>query len=245
MPNAINVLDAAGAIVSVATNDAVKASVDAGNALLTTQAGYLDGIEGLITATNAAVTATNTLLSTQATYLDGIEGLISLTNTALAGTLGVNQVTAARASTAVVTRPANTTAYPAGAVVGGPLTLASMAPAGGAAVMITNSRFEMDITALPSGAANFRLYLYSATPPSALADGLAWDLPAGDRTSFLGYVDLGTPVDLGSTLYVQQDALSHQCLATGTALFAYLVTIAGYTPGSAEVYKVTLQDVTV
>lgn len=218
MVSAINVLDATGATVSVATNDAVKASVDAGNALLTTQA----------------------------TYLDGLETLTGATNTALAGTLGVNQITAARGSTATITRPANVTPYVAGAVIGGALTLAGQAPTGGAVVMITGSRFELDIAALPSGAANFRLYLYSSTPPSALAEGAVWDLPAGDRNVFLGYVDLGTPVDLGSTLYVQQDSLSHQCGATGADLFAYLVTIGGYIPAAnSEVYRLRVHNVTV
>jgi len=197
MATSINVLDAAGATVAVATNDAVKASIDAGNTLL-------------------------------------------------GGTLGVNQITAARGSTVTITRPANVTPYVAGAVIGGALTLSAQAPTGGGVVMITGSRFELDVAALPTGAANFRLYLYSSTPPSALAEGAVWDLPAGDRGVFLGYVDLGTPVDLGSTCYVQQDNLSHQCGATGTDLFAYLVTIGGYTPAAnSEVYRLRVHNVTV
>lgn len=197
MVSAINVLDATGTLVSVATNDALA-----------------------------------TLLATA--------------NTALAGTLGVNQVTAARGSTAIITRPANVTPYAAGAVIGGALTLAGQAPTGGAVVMITGSRFELDIAALPAGATNFRLYLYSSTPPSALAEGAVWDLPSGDRNVFLGYVDLGTPADLGSTCFVQQDNLSHQCGATGTDLFAYLVTISGYTPAAnSEVYRLRVHNVTV
>jgi hypothetical protein len=71
-------------------------------------------------------------------------------------------------------------------------------------------------------ASNFRLYLYSVTPPSATADDATWDLVSGDQASFLGYVDLGTPVDLGSTQWVQVGGLQIPVLLAGTGLFAYL-----------------------
>jgi hypothetical protein len=47
------------------------------DALLTTQAGYLDGIEGLIGTTNTNTGSAATLLTTQAGYLDGLETLIT------------------------------------------------------------------------------------------------------------------------------------------------------------------------
>lgn len=51
----------------------IVTAVEAMQALLTTQAGYLDGVETLITATNAA-------LSTLGGYMDGLEGLVTSTN---------------------------------------------------------------------------------------------------------------------------------------------------------------------
>lgn len=139
-----------------------------------------------------------------------------------------------------ITRPANQTAYTAGDVVGGALTFSSIGPSAGA-IMINSSELELDIAAVPSGMTSFTLYLYSVTPPSALADNAPWDLPAGDRASFLGSLALGTPVDLGSTLYVIVGAIGKQIRLASANVFGYLVTTAGYTPAAnSEVYKITL-----
>jgi hypothetical protein len=82
------------------------------------------------------------------------------------------------------------------------------------------------------------------TPPSALADNAPFDIPSGDRASFLGIVQLGTPVDYGSTLYVEQNVVNKQIKLAGTNLFGYLVTVAGYTPAAnSEVYVPTLHSV--
>jgi hypothetical protein len=55
-------------------------------------------------------------------------------------------------------------------------------------------------------------------------------------------------VDLGSTLFVQADNVNKQFkLAAGqTSLFAYIQTIAGFTPaGNSEVYNPRLRAVAV
>ncbi len=144
-----------------------------------------------------------------------------------------------------VTRPANVTAYTANDVVGGAITFASIGASAGY-VTIMGADLRYDVAAVPSGMAGMRLYLYSVTPPSASADNAAWDLPSGDRTSFMGYIDLGTPVDLGSTLYTQVDNLNRQVkLGAGeTALYGYLVTAGGYTPAAnSETFRITLRAV--
>jgi hypothetical protein len=149
-----------------------------------------------------------------------------------------------------LTRTADTNAYLANDVVGAAtgstaaLTFASIGPSGGGEVIITTAQFEIDITAIVSGMTSFRLYLYNVTPPSALGDNAAWDLPSGDRASFLGYVDLGTPVDLGSTLYGETLQIIKQItVPSGGSLFGYLVTIGAWTPASASVFKITLKGV--
>jgi hypothetical protein len=111
--------------------------------------------------------------------------------------------------------------------------------------MITDASLRIDVTSVPAGMTSFRLYLYDATPGSALGDNGAWDLPSGDRSAFHGYVDLGTPVDLGSTLYVQATGINKKFkLAEGaTALYGYLVTAAGFTPGSGDVFTVRLAGI--
>ena len=149
-----------------------------------------------------------------------------------------------------LTRTADTNAYAANDVLGpatgstAALTFASMGPSGGE-VMITSASLQIDASALISGESSYRLYLYNVTPPSATGDNGAFDLPSGDRASFLGYVDLGTPVDLGSTLFVQTDNINKQVKLSGTGIFAYLVTNGAYTPTSARVHVVTLHTVTV
>lgn len=144
-----------------------------------------------------------------------------------------------------ITRPANTTAYTAGDVVGGALTFPTMGPSGGR-VIITTAQLELDIAAIPTGMTSFTLYLYSVTPPSALADNAAWDLPSGDRAAFLGSIALGSPADLGSTLYVETSNINKQLKLAGTSLFGYLVTAGGFTPAAnSEQYVVTLHSVAV
>lgn len=143
-----------------------------------------------------------------------------------------------------VTRPSNTTAYTAGDVVGATAaawTFANVAPYAGAEIFILDADLRIDVTAVPSGMTSFRLHLYNATPPSAAADNDAWDLPSGDRASYLGYIDLGTPVDVGSTLYVQNVGVNKRVkLGDSTSVFGYLVTNAGFTPSSAAVKTIRL-----
>lgn len=148
-------------------------------------------------------------------------------------------------SPVTLTRTADAIAYTANDVVGAApgstaaLTFANIGPAIGGEVFLTTLQFEIDIAAVISGMTSFRLYLYSVTPPSALGDNVAWDLPSGDRASFLGYVDLGTPVDLGSTLYVETLQVNKQVtVPSGGSLFGYLVTNGAYTPGSGDVFRI-------
>lgn len=115
----------------------------------------------------------------------------------------------------------------------------------GGEVIITSAAMEIDITAIPAGMTSYRLYLYGVTPPSALGDNVAWDLPAGDRASYLGYIDLGSPVDLGSTLYVETTNINKQLKLAGTSIFAYLVTNGGYTPAASTVQKITIHTIDV
>jgi hypothetical protein len=96
--------------------------------------------------------------------------------------------------------------------------------------MITAASMEIDSVNLQASA--WRVYLYNVTPPSAYADDTAWDLPAGDRASFLGYVDIYTGVDMGSTQWMEITNLSKQIRLTGTGAFGYLVNLTTLTPAA-------------
>lgn len=159
-------------------------------------------------------------------------------------------MTAESASASVtITRTNDTNAYTAGDVIGAAtgstaaVEFANIAPYGSARIMITSARFRINDTGLISGEGAYRLHLYSVTPPSASGDNAAWDLPSGDRASYLGYIDLGTPVDLGSTLYVESNGINKQITLAGTSVFGYLQTISGYTPSASRVHVIELQTV--
>jgi len=190
----------------------------------------------------------------QTVSLLGVDGATIATNanpvpTRLGTASTPSIVSGAPADVAVsITRPNDTSAYTAGDVVGSAtgstaaLTFTAVG-ANGSAVMVTSVELEIDISAVPSGMTSFTLYLYNVTPPSAYGDNAAWDLPSGDRASFLGSISLGTPVDLGSTLYVRQTGVNTQIKLSGTSVFAYLVTNGGYTPAAQSVFKVTLHSI--
>jgi hypothetical protein len=141
-------------------------------------------------------------------------------------------------SKSTLTRPADTTAYAAGDVVaGGAFKLKGM-PVNKYDLMITSVALAIHVTSIPAGMASFTLHLYNADPPSALPDNAAWDLPAGDRDNYLGSISMGSPVDVGSTLYVGTDQVNKQIRAGDNGVWGYLVTNAAYTPTSAAVKTV-------
>lgn len=175
---------------------------------------------------------------------DGVKRDVATLTALLASTLSVNQVGAAYSPAVSFTRPADTTAYAAGDVVGGVLALTAAGPNGGT-MIINGASLEIDIASVPTGMAGFRLYLYSVTPPSALADNAPFDLAAGDRAGFLGFIDLDTPTDFGSTLFVQADNINKQVRLFDASLYGYLVTTGGFTPVNAAVHKVSLSTMAV
>lgn len=85
----------------------------------------------------------------------------------------------------------------------------------------------------------WRVYLFNVTPPSALADGDAFVLASGDRASFLGFVDLGTALDIGDTQWVEVHGVNKQILLSGDSVFGYLVNLTTLTP-AAVAHTVTL-----
>lgn len=155
-----------------------------------------------------------------------------------------------------ITRPSNTTLYGAGDVIGvadsgtpanagsAILEFANIGPAGGH-IIITCVDLRIDLNAVTSGMTSFRLHLYDAAP-DAILDNAAWDLSsAGDRGKYLGYIDIGTPADLGSTLFVAAKGLAEQfkLAAASTSLFGVLETRGSYTPASGTVYTPRIRAV--
>ena len=184
-------------------------------------------------AANAAIAAVYTVSGATTAIV-----LTRITKAADDATLNISLDNGTCAGITTAASSANTTAGAATSASAGSaiLTLADIGPAGGR-VTISDVNLEVDVAAIPSGMSTFRLHFYNESP-DAILDNAAWDLAsAGDRLKYLGYVDLNIPVDLGSTLYSQNNAVYKTVkLATGaTALYGVLQTIGGFTPSSGAV----------
>lgn len=103
-------------------------------------------------------------------------------------------------------------------------------PPAGATLLVTSA--SVLVAGGTAEASAWRVYQFSVTPPSALADDAPFALAAGDRESFLGYVDLGTPVDLGDSLWVESHGINKQMKLVGTSSFGYLVNLTTVTPAA-------------
>jgi hypothetical protein len=148
-------------------------------------------------------------------------------------------------STATITRPSNTTAYTAGDVVGDTggsaiLTLINAGPSGGFVIVQSASLIFSD-SSVPSGMGAFRVHFYSASP-TAIADNAAFDLVSGERATYMGYIELPTPQDLGSTIYTQVDYPGRllKLAAASTSIFAEIETRGAYTPVSASTVELRI-----
>jgi len=154
----------------------------------------------------------------------------------------------AGSSSVAITRPANTTAYTAGDVVGtNPATnleFTNILPESGQHFYITDAKIEVEKSSVPAGMSSFTLHLYDATP-TAITDNLAWTLLLADGGKYLGSIQFSTPVDLGTTLiYWLENINIKRKLATGsTSIYGQLVTDAGWTPGSEDVINIDLETV--
>lgn len=142
-------------------------------------------------------------------------------------------------TTTTITRPSNTTAYTANDVVGDTggsaiIALSGFGPSGGF-VLIQSMSLVFSDSVVPAGMGAFRIHLYSASP-TAIADNAPFDLLSADRASYMGYVELSTPQDLGSTLYTQVDYPGRlvKLAAASTTCYAQLETRGAYTPVSAS-----------
>ena len=192
-------------------------------------------------ATTAAITAMNTV----------VQAINANTPAVKAAALGSAMPIASVGQVVNLTfnRPNNTTNYTVGSVVGSStaangavLNFPAMAGASGGDVLLTGNDLRIDVGAIPTNMTSFRLHLYNATPGSALGDAGTWNLAAGDRANYLGYVDMGLPAVAGSsTLWVQTDGVPKQIRLTGPNLYAYLVTNGNMVPAANTPYTLNLR----
>lgn len=257
---------AASARVTLASDDPAVATLGAtsGAKVVTDATGtiqqYLRGLVVFLAnalGAGTAATANRVVTATDDTIHGALTETAPTTDIASSGLNGRLQRIAQRLTSLIspglsvavsVTRTADTNAYTANDVLGSATGSTAgidfnLAAISGSNILITSVALERDVAALISGETSYNLHLYNVTPPSALGDNVAFDLPSGDRASYLGVISLGTPVDIGATLYVEQNGVNKQVKLSGTHIFGYLVTVGAYTPASASVHKITLSAV--
>jgi hypothetical protein len=115
--------------------------------------------------------------------------------------------------------------HTAGDAVGVAAEFALAAPSGALLRIVGAS---LQVNSATNETSTWRVYLFSVTPPSALADDAPFTLAAGDRASFLGYFDFAQLVDVGDTLYIEASP-NKTIRLTGTSVFAYLVNLTTVT----------------
>jgi hypothetical protein len=143
-----------------------------------------------------------------------------------------------------VTRPNNTTAYAANDVLGtdpaSVIEFANIAPQGGGTIVLLYASLMVNVGS--GGPNQTRLHLYSSAP-SAIADNAAFNLLSGDRGKYLGYVTLPAPIDLGDTMFGEDDFLRKTITATSSSVFAIAETSAVFTPAAETIKTWELRSV--
>lgn len=129
----------------------------------------------------------------------------------------------------------------AGDCNGAAATFALMGPSAGRIIIVSA---VLKIASATAEATAWRLYLFNVTPPSALADDAPFVMATADLAVSLGYIDLGTAVDLVDNQFVQVDGINHMVKLAGTSLFGYLVNLTTLTP-AAVAHTVTLYSIAV
>lgn len=107
--------------------------------------------------------------------------------------------------------------------------------------LIHRASLRIDRTTVPAGMDKHRLHLYAGASPTAILDNAAWDLAAADRAYYAGFIEFTAPEVMGaSTLWSQVSGVDLEIGLSG-ALYGTLTAMAGYIPGSGDVYALALQ----
>jgi hypothetical protein len=143
------------------------------------------------------------------------------------------------------TRPANTTAYAAGDVIGSATSAIhelTGAASSSSFVFVQSIQLLINNTTVPSGMAGFRVHLYSAAP-TAILDNAAYTFTTSDAAAWQDSYDLGTPAVRGSMLRVQayyQGGIM-KLQPASSSLYAVLETLGAYTPASGTAYTLRVK----
>ena len=157
-----------------------------------------------------------------------------------AGTDGANRVRSiGAAGSTAFTRPADTTGYGAGDVIGSASSAIHEIDLGvpaGALVQLDTFSLTINRTTVPAGMGAMVCHLYTAAP-AAIADNAAFSASAANRALYVGSVTLSTPAVIGGGfLYTRADYAGLKVRLTTGSIFAVMSTTAAFTPASATEY---------
>lgn len=151
-------------------------------------------------------------------------------------------------SSASIIRPNNTTAYAANDVIstaaGEVLVFDNITKDHGSGFIVSGARARFDIASLPSGMSGFRLHIYNSAP-TAIADNSAYNLPSSDAAKYIGYITISPPLDLGETLWSQDDNLnfSGKLANNSLALYGIFETLSAFTPSGLTQHIIMLNSI--
>lgn len=144
----------------------------------------------------------------------------------------------------IFNRPANTTSYAAGDVIGDTTSANLEIPFAGPAgslVQILSASVVINRTALPTGMTSLVLHLWDASP-AAIADNAPFAAAAADRSKYCGNILLPTPqVVGGGFLFTFADYVGRPIRLVSSSLWANLVTTTAVTSVTASTeYQIRL-----
>lgn len=156
-------------------------------------------------------------------------------------------------STAVVaqsfTRPADTTAYASGDLVGNSTTAAQVAPMAldvmrvdGGSCMVRRARLRKSGVSITN--ASFRVHLFNAAPAVSSGDNAA--LACSGADAYIGRIDINIDQSFADGAVGQSDFLTtdmHVRLSSGKTIYALLEARGAYTPVSGETFALRLEVV--
>jgi hypothetical protein len=148
-------------------------------------------------------------------------------------------------------RPANTTAYAAGALVANATSAGAVVPlsfaVGGNSMpgMMRLTRVRLAKSGTASANAAFRVHVYGASPMPANGDGGAWS--TDQSANYMGSIDVPSMkaftdgcCDVGAAAAGGEFLLR---LASGATFYALIEARAAYVPVAGETFTVTFESV--
>ena len=157
----------------------------------------------------------------------------------------VESTSLAASASGTVTRPADTTAYASGDLVANSTTAGSVTPISLVVGRDTAKPFELRRLKLSKSttgitSASFRVHFYTSSPTVSNGDNGAW---VSTEAGYLGWVDVTIDKAFSASaagIGVPASGVEVFAIPSATTIYALIEARGAYTPGSAEVFTLTV-----